>query len=214
MLAMLRYDIINAVIEKHNFKNYLEIGVCNPDDCFNKVVCENKHGVDPGIEYEENPVDYKMTSDAFFYFLDVNEDNRKYDVIFIDGLHKSYQVKKDIQNSLRYLSPNGYILLHDCNPPNIHMAREDYMVNGRYEPWNGTTWKAIYWARTRCVDLNVLTIDTDWGIGMIRNNPNLNTPLVHNHNPFYEFNIMDANREEDLGLISINDFVRYLEDQE
>ena len=171
---MLRYDIINAVIEKHNFKNYLEIGVCNPDDCFNKVVCENKHGVDPGIEYEENPVDYKMTSDAFFYFLDVNEDNRKYDVIFIDGLHKSYQVKKDIQNSLRYLSPNGYILLHDCNPPNIHMAREDYMVNGRYEPWNGTTWKAIYWARTRCVDLNVLTIDTDWGIGMIRNNPNLN----------------------------------------
>jgi hypothetical protein len=210
---MLRYDIINDVINKHNFKTYLEIGVCDPSVCFDKVICDTKHGVDPGVEFEDNPVDYKMTSDDFFYFLDVQEDPRKYDVVFIDGLHKSYQVKTDIVNSLRYLNPNGYIILHDCNPPDIHMAREDYMVNGRYEPWNGTTWKAIYWARTHRTDLNVLTVDTDWGIGIIRNNLKLNTPLVQNHNPFYEFNIMDANREEDLGLISINDFKNYIADQ-
>lgn len=207
---MLRYDIINNVINKHNFKTYLEIGVCDPSVCFDKVICDTKHGVDPGVEFKENPVDYKMTSDDFFYFLDLQEDPRKYDVVFIDGLHKSYQVKKDILNSLRYLNPNGYIILHDCNPPNNYMAREDYLVDGKYAPWNGTTWKAIYWARTHRSDLNTLTVDTDWGIGIIRNNLKLNTPLVQNHNPFYEFDIMDTNREEDLGLISINDFKNYI----
>ena len=207
---MLRYDIINEIINKHSFKTYLEIGVCDPSVCFDKVICDVKHGVDPGVEFKENPVDYKMTSDDFFYFLDLQEDPRKYDVVFIDGLHKSYQVKKDILNSLRYLNPNGYIILHDCNPPNNYMAREDYLVDGKYAPWNGTTWKAIYWARTHRSDLNVLTVDTEWGIGIIRNNFKLNTPLVQNPNSFYEFSIMDANREEDLGLISINDFKNYI----
>ena len=37
---MLRYDIINKVIEVNGFTKYLEIGVCNPVDCFDKVNCE------------------------------------------------------------------------------------------------------------------------------------------------------------------------------
>ena len=69
-----------------------------------------------------------MTSDEFFDFLRTNEFDRKYDVIFIDGLHKSYQVKKDILNSLQFLNPKGYIVLHDCNPPTSWMAREDNMI--------------------------------------------------------------------------------------
>ena len=111
---MKRYDLINKLIKENNFKDYLEIGVCDPRTCFDIVECENKDSVDPGIEFEENPVDYKMTSDEFFDWLDNNNPNRKYDVIFIDGLHLSWQVKNDIENSLRYLSDNGYIILHDC----------------------------------------------------------------------------------------------------
>ena len=34
---MLRYDIINDLIHKNNFKTYLEIGVRNPDECFNLI---------------------------------------------------------------------------------------------------------------------------------------------------------------------------------
>ena len=153
-----------------------------------------------------------MTSDEFFVWLEKNDPNRTYDVVFIDGLHKSYQVKKDIENSLKFLNPNGYILLHDCNPPTSHMAREDYVVNGHYEPWNGTVWKAIYNLRTRRNDLRVCVVDTDWGIGIVEQNESLDTKLVENHNPFYEFNIMDANREEDLGLIQIDELDSWLND--
>jgi len=209
---MFRYDIINKIISENEFTRYLEIGVCDPRHCFDLVDCEIKHGVDPGVEFEENPVEYKMTSDEFFVWLEKNDPNRTYDVVFIDGLHKSYQVKKDIENSLKFLNPNGYILLHDCNPPTSHMAREDYLVNGHYEPWNGTVWKAIYNLRTRRTDLRVCVVDTDWGIGIVKQNESLDTKLVENHNPFYEFNIMDANREEDLGLIQIDELDSWLND--
>ena len=105
---MYRFDIINKLIKENNFKNYLEIGVCDPRECFDKIECENKDSVDPGVEFEENPVKYKMTSDEFFAQL--KDDHPKYDVIFIDGLHLSWQVKKDIENSVKHLSDNGFFM--------------------------------------------------------------------------------------------------------
>ena len=47
-------------------------------------------------------------------------------------------------------------------------------------------------------------------IGIIKNNFFLNTKLVQKHNQFYEFNIMDANREEDLGLIQVDELDNWL----
>lgn len=199
---MYRYDIINKVIKDNNFKTYLEIGVCNPADCFDKIVCETKDSVDPGVEFKENPVKYRMTSDEFFHLLNTNNLDKhpdfKWDVIFIDGLHISTQTMKDIMNSLNHLSWNGYILLHDCNPPNIHMAREDYKVNGQYQPWNGTVWKAMYWVRSHRADLQSCVVDTDWGVGIIRKGASQPIPF---DNPFYEYNAMCENRTTALGLI-------------
>jgi hypothetical protein len=215
---MKRYDLINKLIKENNFKNYLEIGVCDPRTCFDIIECENKDSVDPGIEFEENPVDYKMTSDEFFDWLDNNNPNRKYDVIFIDGLHLSWQVKNDIENSLRYLSDNGYIILHDCNPPDIFHSRENYATtdHGSCMPgefifnWNGTVWKALYDVRTNRKDLHCCTIDTDWGLGVIRKNLNNNTELIPHHNYFYEYNKMQLNRNKDLGLISVEEITNWI----
>ena len=41
-----RRTIIQEIINKKNYKNYLEIG-CYRDDVFSKIDCENKVGVDP-----------------------------------------------------------------------------------------------------------------------------------------------------------------------
>ena len=59
---MNRVSIINSLIEKNNYKTYLEIGVRNPDDCLNHINCELKYGVDPGVE-GNYPVTFNMTSD-------------------------------------------------------------------------------------------------------------------------------------------------------
>jgi hypothetical protein len=202
-----RFDLINSIISKKGFKNYLEIGVSDPRECFDNVVCENKMGVDPGLEYPKNPVRYQMTSDDFFHKLESNQldldPGFRWDVIFIDGLHISTQVLRDVENSLYHLNPNGYILLHDCNPESYFMQREDYYIDGQQQPWNGTVWKVIYNLRATRNDLQIVTVNTDWGVGVIKRGKS--TPIEFD-NPFYEYNAMANSRKRSLGLIEVHEF--------
>jgi hypothetical protein len=204
---MNRYDIINELIKKYNYKTYLEIGVRNPDDCFNLINCETKHSVDPGYENDENQVDYQYTSDTFFKLLENKGLNLlttyKWDVIFIDGLHISNQVEKDILNSLNHLSENGVIVLHDCNPLNLWMAREDFIIDGIAHGWNGTVWKSIYKLRATRPDLFVCTVDTDYGIGIVKRGKQ---ECCDFNNSFYEYREFEKNKKEHLNLISIEEF--------
>ena len=204
---MNRYDIINELIKKYNYKTYLEIGVRNPDDCFNLINCETKHSVDPGYENDENQVDYQYTSDTFFKLLENKGLNLlttyKWDVIFIDGLHISNQVEKDILNSLNHLSENGVIVLHDCNPLNLWMAREDFIIDGIAHGWNGTVWKSIYKLRATRPDLFVCTVDTDYGIGIVKRGKQ---ECCDFNNSFYEYKEFEKNKKEHLNLISIEEF--------
>ena len=131
----LRTAVINhalSLMERET--TYLEIGVRNPADNYNHISADIKYSVDPGVEFEENPVDFKVTSDDFFEKLDNNEvlnAGIKFDVIFIDGLHHAEQVNKDIINSMKYIKDDGFIILHDCNPPTEWHARMAYDCRGR-----------------------------------------------------------------------------------
>lgn len=210
---MKRFDIINKIIRQNEFNKYLEIGVCNPKDCFNLVQCQSKDSVDPGVEFPDNPVKYQLTSDEFFKQLEAgNLDkpvNYQWDVIFIDGLHISDQVRRDVLNALNHLSPNGYILLHDCNPPEIFYAREDYYVNGVQMPWNGTTWKVIYDLRSSRNDLEVCTANTDWGVGIVRRSNQFVRTIAFD-NPYFEYNLMAKDRRRNLGLIEVEELDDWL----
>lgn len=207
---MLRYDIINHLISTYSFKNYLEIGVREPNDCFNQVNAAVKHSVDPCFEVEAQ-IDYRCTSDEFFALLESDEfdlpADYKWDIIFIDGLHISDQVERDILNALTHLSPTGIIVLHDCNPPTVYSAREDFAdwstQAGRY--WNGTVWKAVYKFRATRPDLEICTVDTDWGVGIIRRG---SQECCEFSNPFYEFNQFDKNRIYHLNLIQVEQFLQ------
>jgi hypothetical protein len=211
MSYVYRYDLINQLIKKFGFKNYLEIGVSDPSECFDNVICENKMGVDPGLEFPDNPVKYPMTSDNFFLQLENGkldlDPGFRWDIIFIDGLHISTQVMKDVINSLYHLNPNGYILLHDCNPETYFMQREDYYIDGVQHPWNGTVWKVIYNLRATRDDLQVCTVNTDWGVGVIKRG---NFNPIKFDNPFYEYNQMSNSRRRDLGIIEVHEFEHWI----
>ena len=106
----------------------MEIGVRRPEDNLEHVKAREKYSVDPCLENQLNPVDFKMTSDHFFDSLDrgtILHKKTRFGVIFIDGLHLADQVDRDISNSLRYLAQDGFIVLHDCNPPTEWHAREN-----------------------------------------------------------------------------------------
>ena len=164
---MLRYDIINHLISKKNYKRYLEIGV-EDGHSIHKVKCDLIHGVDPASKHAT----FEVPSDEFFKMLDTFSPNTTYDIIFIDGLHVAEQVDRDIINSVNHLSPNGTIVVHDCNPPTPWHARsfEEAKKNGCRQ-WNGNVWESIAKVRATRPDLDVKVVDTDWGCGIIQKVP-------------------------------------------
>ena len=197
-----RFDLINFLIKEYGFKDYLEIGV-NDGSCIRKINIENKDGVDPSPNSEigfGDPVpeiNYQITSDEFFN----NYSYKKYDIIFIDGLHHSDQVDKDIQNSLKYLNDGGFILLHDCNPPEEFLQ----IVPRQSGLWNGDVWKSIVKLRCNDPSLEINVVDVDWGVGVIRRG-NSELYTKNNLNECLEYNYLNSNREELLNIISIDEF--------
>lgn len=151
-----RTDLLNFLIYKYNYKNYLEIGVFYGDN-FEKIECQNKVGVDPGNNYKF--ISHNMTSDEFF-----NQNQNSYDLIFIDGLHVKEQVIKDIENGLKVLNPQGTIVLHDCLP----YSEESQSPIPYFVPiWLGNVWEAFAHYR-QYPDLFMMTISTDFGLGLIK----------------------------------------------
>ena len=131
-------QLLNALIEKYNLKSYLEIGVQNPANNFDKINIDGnyKEGVDPECECYTNI--YQMTSDKYF---SMYNGGKKFDLIFIDGLHHADQVKRDFENSLRCLSDNGFIVIHDVLPENEAGTK----VPRETKQWWGDVYK---WAMT------------------------------------------------------------------
>lgn len=134
-----RERIINNLFNKYKLNNpeYLEIGVWT-GETFKYVNSSNKDGVDPGQYCDCNYVNYKITSDEFF----TNYITKKYDFIFIDGLHTAYQVSKDLFNSIRNLNDGGIVMLDDVYP---HCKREQEPLDlTKSGAQTGDVWKAVY----------------------------------------------------------------------
>jgi hypothetical protein len=205
-----RTEIINYLLSKQQGKTcYLEIGVRNPSHNYNHIIANEKYSVDPGVEYKDNPVDYKMTSDEFFTLLLSNKilsPEIQFDVIFIDGLHLAEQVDRDITNSLRFVKDDGFIVLHDCNPPTEWHSRENfyYYNTPAQSRWNGTTWKAFLKWRFN-PSINSCCIDSDWGVGILSKKQPIGQ-CIKETNPFFEFNDFMENKYNYLNLMSFNDF--------
>ena len=186
-------DIINYLIEKYNYKTYLEIGLGTAGN-YIRVNCQYKECVDPYNHYldaneeeavnrfiEENILTYKMTSDELFDSIDKT---KKWDLIFIDGLHIEEQVDKDIINSLKHLNKGGRIVIHDCLPECEEHQTEIYEGG----TWNGTTWKSI--PKLALMGIEYMVIDTDYGCGIVEYKENADSlvlppPADYNYNDVF-----------------------------
>lgn len=199
LYKMKRYEIINRIIQNKGYSNYLEIGV-RDGECFRAInVSGIKIGVDPDTNSQATDI---VTSDDFFAGL--NEDV-KFDIIFIDGLHLDYQVDLDIQNSLKHLSENGTIVLHDCNPPtHYHAAKTPIYGPPTNGEWNGTVYLSLIKLRLYHKDLVLKTVDTDWGVGILTRGINETINAFPNEATTWSF--FNNNRNQILDLISPDDF--------
>ena len=189
---MNRTDILNALATTLDLKRYLEIGVRNPADNFDKIVCEERTGVDKrmlcapdaGRPWEM----FNMTSDAFFE----RYPNRKFDLVFIDGNHSEEFARRDFYNARRAIdsSPNGRIVMHDCNPPDEKRTHGSLC---------GTVYRMFLEIR-RNRDLNACCVDCDYGVGIVSRSPNYNLLEIFTVN--YTYADLAAHRIEWLNLIA------------
>jgi len=191
-----RTSIINHLIKIFDFKSYLEIGV---RDCknFDKIIISNKIGIDPKPR-KANKLIYIDTSDNYF-----KKNKKKFDLIFIDGLHLEEQVSRDIENSLNSLNDKGCIIMHDCNPPTEFHQREIYEVEGKFPAWNGTTWRSFAKLRMTKKNLQMFCINCDWGVGIIKKG----SQNIFESNDSLSYSLLDKNRKKILNLISVSEFL-------
>jgi hypothetical protein len=195
---MNRITIIQELINKYNYSNYLEIGI-RDKECFNQIVCKEKTGVDPAVSpntYNLPDKGYSLTSDDFFSSL--NSDI-KYDIVFIDGLHEERQVDKDIANSIKHLTENGTIVLHDCNPPDLNHENACLC---------GTVWKSFYKFRKTQKEYEAFVVDVDYGCGVIQKKP---SSFLEFSSEELTYHFLNNNRKEILNLKTPEEFTFMLE---
>jgi hypothetical protein len=180
---MTRMEVIQYAIDSLGARNYLEIGVSD-GTCFCELTVAKKIGVDPitamprvALEASKPGARYfALTSDDFFNQVAPQVLADGADVVFIDGLHTYVQAYQDCMNSLKYLNPDGLVLMHDCLPksplearvaPSYYEAKklnDGFVWNG---DWVGDVWKAVVRLRSQHKDLSVCVINCDHGIGLV-----------------------------------------------
>ena len=129
---------------------YLEIG-CDKNFLFRSVFAADKVGVDP-----ESGGTVRMTSDAFFA-----QNDRQFDVVFVDGLHEYGQCQRDAINALNAVPVGGFILFHDFMPTrwmNEHVPR---LKSG----WSGDVWKVAF-ELMHTPGVEFIVADADHGVGI------------------------------------------------
>jgi len=169
-----RISLINFAILKFGYDcRYLEIGVFE-DTVFNSIplTLDKKIGVDPFIGGT-----HRMTSDEFF-----KNNNLKFDVIFIDGLHTYDQVLKDFINSINSLSDRGMIFIHDILPTkNIHQVSDR-----KTSVWNGDVWKlGLQLSQVGNFKKNFIISNIDYGVGIYKKKSKLNDLKILNKKKKY-----------------------------
>jgi len=216
-----RVVVVQSIIDKFNFKSYLEIGV-ETGFSFFQIQAQKKFAVDPnfkipgGFKDSENERFFQMTSDDFFErFAEKVLPGEGVDIVFIDGLHTFEQSLKDVQNSLKFLSPRGFIVMHDCLPHNFPSSLpslEEAVKHPDFDGgWSGDVYKTIIYLRTFYKDLFVAVLNCDHGVGIIKrgepeNTLNLTLDEIRN----IDFFKLMERKEELLNLKSWDWFINWL----
>jgi Rps23 Pro-64 3,4-dihydroxylase Tpa1-like proline 4-hydroxylase len=205
-----RYDVLNTIIDTYNYNSYLEIGVENGFTFKNiKLDMSKKVGVDPDPTYKEDNIILK-TSDNFF-----KENNKIFDIIFIDGMHQLEYVYNDFFNAIHCLTPNGSIVIDDVLPMN---EREQYKVpikhyynNGILKyGWTGDVWKFVYFLfQYYQFDFSVYNFTAGYrGIIHIYNFKNEINDDIDNTKVIETMNSYDYNKDYDKYLKYINEYCK------
>lgn len=131
-------------------RTYLEIGVRTGESLRLAPAKARCIGVDPApdipavLAARDNVDIFALQSDAFFHEYprasDVGYDTL--DIAFIDGMHLSEYVLRDLVNLSRWADPESLLLLHDVLPPTVRSGAREKLSH----LWCGDVWRVAMFA--------------------------------------------------------------------
>jgi hypothetical protein len=176
-------------------RTYLEVGTCDGSS-LQQARCASI-AVDPWFQLrgrvpaESMPVLclFQMPSDQFFKSYDARSIlGAPIDFAFLDGMHLFEYLLRDFMNTERVCHENSVVVLHDCVPLDIHMARRDWgntqwsALSAHPNWWTGDVWKILLVLRAYRPELEVEIYDAPpTGLVVIRGLDPASTVLSDNY---------------------------------
>jgi hypothetical protein len=167
-----RHEAVLAALHRNlQPRTYLEIGV-DKGDTLRSAHCPSI-AIDPAFEIDQTVIGektecllYRMPSDRFFQKYDpVTLLGDRIDLAFLDGMHLYEFLLRDFINVERSCRRNSVIVLHDCVPTDLYLARRDRQdeslrpITRIPGGWCGDVWKTVLILRKYRPDLRIETFD-------------------------------------------------------
>jgi hypothetical protein len=161
------FDVFHRLLERVRPQTYFEIGT-EAGDTLALVECE-AIAVDPFFQIGRNVFGrkpachlYQMTSDAFFATHSPSAIlGRPIELAFLDGWHWFEFLLRDFINTEPHCRPGSFIVLHDCLPTDLHIARREVtdtrLAARSAHPgwWAGDVWRTLVILQKYRPDLHI-----------------------------------------------------------
>lgn len=161
---------LNHLAAALNCRSYLEIGV-ETGQTLLQICVPQRTGVDPCFLFDwqahqgrDGLQFHPCASDDFFATLDPD---RRFDLIFIDGLHTFEQTYRDVLHALRHSHARTVILIDDTMPSDVFSACRDEQqcleLRSRFSDckdrsWHGDTYKVVPLLAAFQCDMQLLSL--------------------------------------------------------
>lgn len=170
MLGVLYLEFLAALHTHLAPRRYLEVGT-ETGASLSLVGCD-AIAVDPGFQLKVSPTGnrrrtffFQMPSDVFFATENVSQLlGGPLDMVFLDGMHRSEFLLRDLIGAEAVCHSRSLILLHDCVPLNPRMAMRKWLPGDPAEKdtagfWTGDVWKLLPTLRKYRPDLRLHVLD-------------------------------------------------------
>ena len=166
-------DIIHFLSDLRGYRSYLELATSMTGNEFAKIdqsrfaTCHRLMYQCPDDFDDGLRIDFRAAGpDTADCVADIKARGLSYDIILVDSYHEYALSYRDTEDALGLLAPGGTIIVHDCLPP----LGDDTIVCPTRVPgaWCGVSFMAYVDFVTRTAGVDYVTIDTDYGCGIIR----------------------------------------------
>lgn len=170
-----KVDLIHYFADRYRLRRYLEFASITTGHHYADIdrsrfdLCERlmyRCGEGP----PEGPsdgcaVDYRSPDmDVTEPLARIAANGRTYDIMLVDPYHGYGTSYRDIEAAFGLLEDGGVMVVHDCLPPSRELASPTFIP----DHWCGETYRAYLNFVFDRVDVRYLTVDTDYGCGIIR----------------------------------------------